>query len=1305
MTPGRIGRFAVERLAGQGGMGTVYAAVDEQSGERVAIKVLREPDPQAHARFAREAEALSLVTHPGVVRYVGHGRTESGEPYLIMQWIDGEDLAKCLQRGPLGVGAALKLCRALAGALATVHAAGVIHRDVKPHNVLLIDGDPARPVLVDFGVARPMTVSAMTATGAVIGTPQYMAPEQIQGGQAIDRRADLFALGTLLFECISGRPAFVAEHVMGLLAKILVERPPALAEFGVAASPALEQLVAALLEKQPSDRPASASDVAARLDACIEELAADGAEGDARPLPLGLTTRERRAVAVVMASGVSSVSGLGETVTPQELAAQSARLDELLLTHRGIAFQVGPSRLVVTFRDSEQATDQAARAARYAIGLGAAHPEASISLAVGWAQVERVPVGEVIDRAVALLERALPGRVLVDQSSAGLLDLRFGVIPRAGDFELEGELETEEPPRTLLGRATPCVGRERELAVLSASLDEVASEGVARAVLVSAPPGAGKSRLRHEFVERVRRRAEPVAVFTARAELLRAGSPLDLLARLVRAAVGISAGDSPVEARDKLTARLALRIAAAGERSEVAAFLGEIVGAPFPDTASARLANAREDTRLMGSHMSSAFLAWLSAECRAHPVVLVLEDLHWGDQQTVRFLDTALREHAHQPFLILAFARPEVSELFPSLWKARGLTELPLGALSPKACERLVRDVLGELDQAAFERIIRHADGNALYLEELIRAAAGGDAATLPVSVLAMVQSRLEALDARSRRLLRAASIFGEGFRTAGAEALVGEQAAAAPWVEGTLAELVEREVLVRRDHADVEYAFRHAVVREAAYAMLTEADRKLGHGLAGAWLEAHGESDALLLAQHYDRAGDVPAALRCFARAARQAVAKNDFEAALVHAQRAIDLGAADETLGEARFVRGKAMALLGRWAEAESELDAALASIPRELGERRMEVMRQLFVVGSFRQGSDSLRRAGAEAMVIAQSLGRSDLVAEAQAALAIAAHADADCALAVQRYREAVDRIGDRPSSVVGLSGILLYHAGLHEEAERVSRRMLNRAVEMQDAMTVVILSANIGLSLAAQGRYEEAREWFASARAEAERRGLQTLAARSISLAAGHRIDLYDLDGAAALADEVCEIGKRIEFSTPRISASIDLAFIALRRGRPGEAQSIIEQIASTVEHGAGFHGWLWRERVAVVRAEIDVARGDFSAALTKADASIEECRRHQRLKYRVLAHRVRARALTALGERERAVTELHALLEEAAASCDPAVRLRASLTLLSLARDEKAHALALASAGAIEAALPTVERSAFAKAFESELAGS
>jgi serine/threonine protein kinase len=256
-------RFHVERFAGAGAMGLVYRARDAQTGEWVALKVLAHGSAE---RFLREARALAEVSHPHIVRYVDHGHTEAGEPYLAMEWLEGTDLAQKLAAGPLPIAQTLGLGRSIAGALAVAHGRGVVHRDVKPSNLFLVAGDPARVKVLDFGAARFVrTTSAPTASGIVLGTPGYLAPEQVNDDCPVDGRADVFSLGCVLFECLAGRPAFAAQHVLALLGKILREDPPPLREIAPNVPKELDELLIAMLAKDPAARPAGMDAIVAAL--------------------------------------------------------------------------------------------------------------------------------------------------------------------------------------------------------------------------------------------------------------------------------------------------------------------------------------------------------------------------------------------------------------------------------------------------------------------------------------------------------------------------------------------------------------------------------------------------------------------------------------------------------------------------------------------------------------------------------------------------------------------------------------------------------------------------------------------------------------------------------------------------------------------------------------------------------------------------------------------------------------------------------------------------------------------------------
>ena len=879
LPPGEIvgGRFEVLEFAGAGGMAAVYRARDRATGELHALKLLRSGHPKQLERFEREARVLAQLRHPGIVRYVAHGHAEGRGLFIAMEWLEGLDLGKRLETGPLTVGEALRLVTQVSTALAVTHARGVVHRDVKPSNLFLTGGQVATTRILDFGVASLADDrTRITRTGELLGTPLYMAPEQWGGGDEVDARADVFALGGVLYECLTGHTPFRAAVAAAMSDS--GPPPPSTRRAGIPA--ALDQLVLRMFARDRSKRPVDGR-------AVLNELLAFGRPEQESSLA-ELTSQESRVESVVVIGGCEPDVTAADVDTgpmsprparPRQTPSAPDRkiLRALVERYRGRLVSLAGGTLLMVFAEPIVPTDRVVRAVRCALSVRGLLPDAPVSVVTG-----RDLSSEGARVGAAVRTGGTSAGVVVDEVTAGLLPGRFSVAYADNAFTVAAERDVDEAARLLLGRPAPFVGREGEMANLLSSFDECARSGASRAVVVTAVAGVGKSRLRLEFVQQLHEKERDCQIWLGRGDPLRMGSPFALIGDAVRRVVGIRTGDPLVTQLDKLHSRVS-RTLAPDDARRVSAFLGEMIGVRSPDDRCEALLIARQDPAAMADGIRRAWEDWLRAECEATPVLLVLEDLHWGDASSVKLTEDILKHE--QACLVLGLARPEIRDAFPSLLVREGTQEINLAKLSRKYSAALVQSVLGDgFDAAVVERVVELSAGHPFFLEELIRHVAEGRVEGLPETVLAMVQARLEGMEPDARRVLRTAAVFGEQFWTGGVLALVGSWMDRAQ-VEDWLSTLANREVIERRAHSRLrgehEWMFRHALVRDAAYSMLTDADRTLAHRLAGGWMADAGEENHAALAQHFERGEDWDRAAQSLGRANEEAIGAEAMEEA----------------------------------------------------------------------------------------------------------------------------------------------------------------------------------------------------------------------------------------------------------------------------------------------------------------------------------------------------------------------------------------------------------------------------------------
>ncbi len=270
LKPGdKLGNFEIVAIIGRGGMGEVYCARDMRLKREVAIKTLPSgfaADRDRIARFEREARAASALNHPNIVSVYDIGQ-EDGVSFIVSELVDGETLARVIQRGPLPLRKVIEVGTQICDGLAAAHPAGVIHRDLKPGNIMLTrDG---RAKILDFGLARQERAHGVDSTtmeashpGMIMGTPGYMSPEQVRS-ESTDARSDIFSLGVILYEMASGKPAFRGTSSVEVMNSVLKDEPP---ELPPASPPALDRVVRRSIEKQPERRFHSAADLGFALN-------------------------------------------------------------------------------------------------------------------------------------------------------------------------------------------------------------------------------------------------------------------------------------------------------------------------------------------------------------------------------------------------------------------------------------------------------------------------------------------------------------------------------------------------------------------------------------------------------------------------------------------------------------------------------------------------------------------------------------------------------------------------------------------------------------------------------------------------------------------------------------------------------------------------------------------------------------------------------------------------------------------------------------------------------------------------------
>jgi eukaryotic-like serine/threonine-protein kinase len=932
-------RFRIAREVGRGAVGIVYRAADLVSGLDVALKVIAASgaDATEHARFTREGQLLAELSHPGIVRVVAFGsldasavdaigrRLEEGSPYVAMEWLEGEDLQARQRRAPLDLRQSLDVGRQIAAALAAAHDAGIVHRDIKPSNIFLLEtsadsptsgvfapSDPAekqvtptrraaslRAKLVDFGVASANDVR-LTKTGAVVGTPAYMAPEQARGDGA-DVRSDIYSLGAMLFELIAGRPPHIGPTSIATLARLVTSPAPRLSELLVDVPPKLDELIQRMLSSHPEERPASARDVEAEL---LEISASADLSGVSRAAP--------------MTDGTGSGTRLVTTLVALNVATGEDRVRaiERLKEQGADALPLSVDSLVVHLGAQRAYGDEASRALD--IGQQLSAQGARVGVATGRMRVDLIrSAGQVVDRAAALAREAGPGRLLADSTTTELARGRFQfeAITRGAAAVVPGSKARRDA-----GTATPFVGREAEFNVTLAAYDRCIDDHTPVVVSVSGPPGIGKSRLGREFIAHLGASQAHHPVITVRCESYGRAQALGVAADALRLLMGLAQSISLEQAEDAVRARK-LPYNDGGLLAHL------LANEPFPQAIEPR--GARDSLYLS---MTDLVLSAVSAE----PAAIILEDAQWSDPESIAWFDHLLGRATGRAFLMVMLMRPAFWRNQGQRFIGRDHVRVELRPIARKATREIARAVLGSsATDALLDQVAQQAAGSPLFAEELARVIASGKDVAKAPTIEAAIQVSLDALDDMSREAVMRASIFGLTVWDAG----LSEVEVAEP--EIALRKLVSAEFLVEQARSRFpdtrEFLFKHALVREVAYASAGEEQKAQLHGKAARWLAALGE-DAATVAQHFDLGKNHVEAANYWEAAARRALATNSLKDAVTMADRALTFAEDKPTAFARALLLDDAY---GRLDPRASERDSAIRAMSENVFDEASELM----------------------------------------------------------------------------------------------------------------------------------------------------------------------------------------------------------------------------------------------------------------------------------------------------------------------------------------------------------------------------
>ena len=874
-------------------------------------------------------------------------------------------------------------------------------------------------------------------------------------------------------------------------------------------------------------------------------------------------------------------------------------------------------------------------AVRVAVGTGEA------VIALDPAPGDALATGDVVNTAARLQSAAEPGGLVVDEGThrSTRHAFRFEELPavdakgKAAPVAAWSVVEALEAPGSRPTSRTPLVGRERELELIASVWDRAVADGRPHLVTILGPAGMGKTRTAREASERIE--GDGGLALWGRSLPYEEQTPYRAAGQIVRRVAGIYEIDPVDVAREKLASAVAGLFPDA-EAADATRYLSLLLGLGLDAPPGEAI------------HLQFAMRMFVEHLAERRPLLLVFEDVHWADDALLDLVDYLVSHVREARLVVMALARPEFLETGRT-WGGGmvGQTTLPLEPLAELDARAVATALLPAADPSAIERVVSTAEGNPLFLEELVASVTDRSSSEeLPSTVRAAIAARIDALPPDARATLLQASVIGQTFWRnvlAGIGDLEG--------VDEAIDALEARGLVLRHPQSqvegDVEFAFKHVLILDVAYGTLPRGSRRELHGAVARYLEGALADPAdlgWLLAHHWREAGDVDAArgyLLGAAERARDALAVEETHDLFT---RALDLATTDEDRRRIRLRRGLALTELEDYARADALLEELL---PELEGAEEVEALLARGRATTWTEQTTETFSVGERALALIRAEGPAELEAVALARLAIA-HGmrgdDGDLERALE--------LGDRASELWPGEQRLLYlsehyhmHANAHywtgryERALELSERARETGGVDRRGAEFLLRGAGVrGLILSSLGRYEEALQAGDVAIEIARKLGRSDSVVMNYSTLP--RREIFALDEARERSEILTDRLGPSSFNMPWINARADLVGAQLLQDDLSAVERTWPALWEDAVASEAWQRWLVSGRLAANRAELELTAGRIDDALTWATRAIELAKSAGRRKYLTNALTTLGRVLTAQGESASEIGRAH-----------------------------------------------------------------